>query len=60
MSPRIVWTHSCNQPCDWRYDPNARAGLETQAERHMKETGHSVTSHGVPEETTKNEEGTKA
>lgn len=42
MKPDIVWEHRCTS-CDWQPDPNARAGVETQATRHMKEAGHGCT-----------------
>lgn len=46
---KVIWTHHCTVECDWQPDPNARAGIETQIERHMAQTLHVVISHGVPE-----------
>lgn len=47
----VVYTHTCDG-CDWQPDPRARAGVETQIERHMKATQHSVITRGRPKEDT--------
>lgn len=43
----IEYAHTCDG-CDWQPDPDARAGVETQIERHMKATLHSVVTRGTP------------
>jgi hypothetical protein len=45
---KVIYTHVCGG-CDWQPDPRARAGVETQIERHMAATKHSVVTHGRPE-----------
>lgn len=35
--------------CDWTPDPDARATVDRQAEKHTKEAGHSTRSWASPE-----------
>lgn len=49
MSTVRLTRHAECLVCDWAPDPAARAGIDTQAQRHTEQAGHATTSGASPE-----------